>query len=95
MAIVYDGLASGSLRGASLRILFSFSILESLSTLILRLLALAVLLALTARLLAVLLGLTVCCTLSSHTNLSIGAIKITSHQQQDENYQEENKGKEA
>ena len=93
MAIIYDSLASSSCGCA--RLLISLSVLETLSTLILRLLALAVLLALATRFLSVLLGLTFSSTLSSNAYLSVGAIKITSHQQQDENYQEEYKGKES
>ena len=96
MAMVYDSLSSSSLCGA--RLVASLSVLETLSTLILsapRLLALAVLLALSSCLLTVLLGLTFCCALSGNTYLSVSAVEIASHQQQDENTQEEDQGKEA
>jgi hypothetical protein len=58
-------------------------------------LPLAVLLSLSSCLLTVLLGLTLCCALGGNTYLSVSAIEIASHQQQNENNQEKDKGKEA
>jgi hypothetical protein len=58
-------------------------------------LALVVLPALSPRLFAVLLGLSLCSTLSGHAYLSVGAIEIAPHQQENEYDKKENKGKEA
>jgi hypothetical protein len=58
-------------------------------------LALIILLALASSLLTVLLGLTLCGTLGGNTYLSVGAIEVAPHQQQDEYNEEEDKCKET
>ena len=92
MAIVYDGLASGRLCCAWLVVVIGvFRIIGLTGWPIL--LVLIILLALASCLLTVLLGLTLCGTLSSNAYLSVGAIEIAPHQQEDEYDKKENKAK--